>query len=98
MSLPAWLCAAGSDVVLSLHVQPGAKKTEIAGEHGTALKVRLGATPVDGRANDCLIAFLAGRLGVPKARVVLEAGAAARQKRVRVVDVDARTVETALAS
>lgn len=97
MSPPAWLRAAGGDVVLSLHVQPGAKKTDIAGEHGAALKVRLGAPPVDGKANDCLIAFLAERLGVPKARVVLEAGTAARQKRVRVIGVEPGAVEAALA-
>ncbi len=97
MNSPPWLRAAGDDVVLTLHVQPGAKKTEVAGEHGGALKVRLGAPPVDGKANDCLIAFLAERLAVPKARVALEAGAASRQKRVRVAGVDARTAAAALA-
>jgi uncharacterized protein len=98
VSAPAWLRAAGGDVVLLLHIQPGAKRTEVAGEHGEALKVRLGAPPVDGKANDCLIAFLAEHLGLPKSRVILEAGATSRAKRVRVVGVDAKAVETALAS
>ncbi len=98
MNSPPWLRAAGGDVVLALHVQPGAKKTEIAGEHGEALKVRLGAPPIDGKANDCLIAFLAERLGVPKARVILEAGQTSRAKRVRVVGVETRAVEAALVS
>ncbi|MBI5783884.1 MAG: YggU family protein [Rhodocyclales bacterium] len=84
-----WLRVSGGDVVLSLHIQPGAKRTEVAGVHGEALKVRLGAPPVDGKANDALIAFLAERLGVPKARVVLEAGQSSRSKRVRVVGVSA---------
>jgi uncharacterized protein (TIGR00251 family) len=96
VSRPAWLRAAGSDAVLTLHVQPGARKTELAGEHGGALKVRLGAPPVDGKANDCLIAFLSERLGVPKARVVLEAGSTSRQKRVRVLGMEAGLVEAAL--
>lgn len=86
---PSWLRAAGDDVVLTLHIQPGVKKTEVAGQHGEALKVRLGAPPVDGKANDCLIAFLAERLGVPKSRVVLEAGTISRSKRVRVIGIAA---------
>lgn len=82
---PAWLRQSGEDAVLSLHVQPGAKKTEIAGEHGDALKIRLAAPPVDGKANDCLVAFLAERLGMPKSRIVLESGQTSRTKRVRIV-------------
>lgn len=97
MSLPAWLRVSGADVLLNLHVQPGAKRTGIAGEHGEALKVRLGAPPVDGRANDCLIAFLAERLGVPRTHLVLEAGQTSRAKRVRVADIDTATVLARLA-
>ena len=82
-----WLHSAGDDVVLTLHIQPGAKKTEVVGLHGEALKIRLAAPPVDGKANDCLIAFLAKRLGVPKSRVALVAGETSRAKRVRVAGV-----------
>ena len=49
------------------------------------------------KANDCLIAFLAERLGVPKARVVLEAGSTSRQKRVRIVGVETKAAVAALA-
>jgi hypothetical protein len=93
---PPWLRVAGDDIVLSLHIQPGAKNTEVAGLHGEALKIRLHAPPVDGKANDALIAFLAERLGVPKARVLLEAGQTSRSKRVRVVGVAAEAVVTTL--
>jgi hypothetical protein len=91
-----WLRTAGADVVLSLHIQPGAKKTEVAGPYGDALKVRLGAPPVDGKANDALVAYLADRLGVPKARVVLESGQTSRSKRLRVVGVAAEAVAATL--
>lgn len=94
--MPVWLRTSGANVVLSLHIQPGAKKTEVAGVHGEALKVRLNAPPVDGKANEALIAFLAERLGVPKARVILEAGQTSRSKRVRVVGAGADAVIAAL--
>lgn len=87
-----WLHAEGSDVVLSLHVQPGAKTNEICGLHGEALKIRLAAPPIDGRANACLIEFLADRLGAAKNRVELVGGAGARAKRVRVHDISAAVV------
>lgn len=93
----AWLRASGDAVVLSLHIQPGAKKTEIAGLHGEALKIRLAAPPVDGKANDCLIAFLAQTLGIAKSRIELVGGASSRAKRVRVEGVDAEMVRRKLA-
>lgn len=95
-ALPPWLRVAGSDVVLSLHIQPGAKKTEVAGLHGEALKIRLHAPPVDGKANEALVAYLAERLGVPKARVILESGQTSRSKRLRVVGVSAAAVVATL--
>ncbi|HUW39038.1 MAG TPA: DUF167 family protein [Rhodocyclaceae bacterium] len=91
-----WLRADGDDVLLKLHIQPGAKQTEVAGMHGEALKIRLAAPPVDGRANDCLIAYLADRLAVAKRRVELVGGAASRQKRVRISGMDAATARARL--
>lgn len=96
MSHP-WLRADGDGVVLTLHIQPGAKKTEVAGLHGEALKIRLAAPPVDGKANDCLIVFLAKRLGLPKSRVALVAGETSRAKRVRVGGIGAAAVAAMLA-
>jgi uncharacterized protein (TIGR00251 family) len=71
-------------IVLELHVQPGAKKTEFAGMHGGRRKLRLAAPPVDGRANDALVEFLAAEYGVPKRNVTIDAGEHSRQKRVTV--------------
>ncbi len=75
-------------VVLSLHVQPGAKRTAAAGVHGegsqSRLKIRLAAPPVDGKANAELMRFLAGAFGVPLRGVMLLHGETARQKTVRI--------------
>jgi len=84
--------AADGSLVLSLHIQPGAKKTEIAGLHGEALKIRLAAPPVDGQANAALIAFLAKACGVSKSAVELVSGDTCRAKRVRVTGADAARV------
>lgn len=80
--------AADGSVILTLHIQPGAKKTEITGLHGEALKIRLAAPPVDGKANAALIAFLAKACGVSKSSVELVSGDTSRAKRVRVTGAD----------
>ncbi len=87
----SWIRADGDGVILSLHIQPGAKKTEIAGLHGEALKIRLAAPPVDGKANASLIEFLARQLGVTKSAVELLSGDTSRAKRVRVGGVNTAT-------
>ncbi len=84
MADPPWRREDGDALVLTLHVQPGASRTEVAGLHGDALKVRLAAPPVDGRANDALLRFLADAFGVPVRQVALIAGETSRRKRVRV--------------
>ena len=71
-----------SRVVLELHIQPGASRTEVAGLHGERLKIRLAAPASDGRANAALIEFLAEQLGVPRRNVSIASGAASRRKRV----------------
>lgn len=65
---------------LSIHATPGARRTEAAGAHGDALRVRLGAPPADGKANAALIDWAAAAFGVPKSRVQLLHGAGGRQK------------------
>jgi uncharacterized protein (TIGR00251 family) len=75
---------AGRPVVLDIHVQPRASRTEIVGRHGDAIKIRLRAAPVDGAANDELTRFLAERLGVARHAVRIVAGETARRKRIAV--------------
>ena len=75
-----WLVADELGVTLRLHIQPGAKKTEVVGLHGNALKIRLAAPPVDGKANHALIGFIAERLGVAKSAITLKSGHSSRRK------------------
>jgi uncharacterized protein (TIGR00251 family) len=74
---------------LVIHVQPRAKRTAVAGEHGDAIRIRLAAPPVDGAANAELVRFLAERLGVRRADVTIVSGATARRKGVRIAGVTA---------
>jgi uncharacterized protein (TIGR00251 family) len=69
-------------LILDLHVQPGASRTEFAGKHGDRVKVRLAAPAHDGKANRALIEFLAEYYGVPRRNVRITAGLKSRQKRV----------------
>jgi uncharacterized protein (TIGR00251 family) len=69
---------------IEIYIQPRASKTEIVGAHGTALKIRLAAPPVDGAANQALIEFIAERLNVSKGAVRIVAGASSRRKLIEV--------------
>lgn len=72
----------GDDLVLVVHAQPGAKQSGFAGVHGDALKIRLAAPPLDGRANRELCRFLADACGVAPSAVEITSGEGARAKRV----------------
>lgn len=74
----------GSLVRVRVHVQPRASRSEIVGQHGAALKVRLQAPPVDGAANDALVRLLADSLGVSQRSVRVVAGATSREKTVEI--------------
>ena len=69
-------------MILELHVQPGAARSEFAGMHGERIKVRLAAPALEGKANAALIEFLSGHYGVPKRNVRIAAGLKSRRKRV----------------
>lgn len=72
-------------MILEVHVQPGAKRSEFAGRHGERIKIRLAAPALENRANEALIEFLAGHYRVPKRSVRIAAGLKSRDKRI-VVD------------
>lgn len=80
--MPGWYRRdADGALVLSVHAQPGGKRTEVAGLHGEALKIRVAAPALEDRANDALIEFLAVALGVARRDVTLVSGARSRVKR-----------------
>lgn len=79
-----WYRRDGESLSLTLHVQPGAKRTEIAGLHGEALKIRLAAPPIEGRANEALLRFVADTFDVPLRQVELKQGGQSRHKVVLV--------------
>ncbi|WP_319241675.1 DUF167 domain-containing protein [uncultured Propionivibrio sp.] len=79
-----WLQSRGATATLTLHIQPAARKTEVAGLHGDSLKIRLAAPPVDGKANAALLEFISDRLDLPRAAVSLKSGQTSRRKVVEV--------------
>jgi uncharacterized protein (TIGR00251 family) len=91
----SWIRTDGDGVVLTLHIQPGAKRTEIVGLHGEALKIRLAAPPVDGKANAALIAFIAQKVGAGRTAITLISGETSRAKRVRIAGIDERGARAA---
>jgi uncharacterized protein (TIGR00251 family) len=91
------LTPAGDGIRLRIVVQPRAVRTEIVGEHGGALKVRVAAPPVDGAANEALVKFLAEELGVPRSAVSVAAGASSRAKVVLVAGINPAQARAQLA-
>ncbi len=76
----SWFRRSGDKIVLTLYVQPGAKQNCVMGLHGEALKIRLSAPSIDGRANEALIKYLATLLDVPMRQVVITHGEKSRSK------------------
>jgi len=72
------------DLLLAVYIQPRASKTEIVGIHGNRLKIRIAAPPVDGKANQELVKFLAKIFAVSKSRITLLQGATGREKRFKI--------------
>lgn len=79
-----WYRRNGDVLTLTLHIQPGAKRTDVAGLHGEALKIRLAAPPIEGRANEALLKFIAEAFGVPLRQVELKQGGQSRHKVVAI--------------
>jgi uncharacterized protein (TIGR00251 family) len=95
-TLPAthWPCltAHAEGACLSISVLPNARRSELVGLHGGALRIRLAAPPIEGRANEALVAWLADELALPRRAVVLKSGLSGRLKRV-VVHAEFATVK-----
>jgi uncharacterized protein (TIGR00251 family) len=81
---------------LTVRVHPGARKNGVTGVHAEAVKIALTTPPVDGKANEALIAFLAEALRVPRARIAIVAGLSSRAKTLRITGKSAAEVVAAL--
>ena len=88
--------ADSASVSLSVHVQPKASRTRIAGLHGEALKLCITSPPVDGKANAAVIQFFAKLFKIPKAAVILASGEASRDKRIILAGVSLARAEAVL--
>ena len=84
-------------LTLQIHARPGARSTAVAGLHGDALKIHVAAPPVDDRANEALLAWIAEVLDLPRAAVKLRSGAKSRRKIVEISGADAATAARAAA-
>jgi uncharacterized protein len=84
IDLPSCLCERDGRVLLRLSVVPNARRTEVDGLHDGALRVRLAAPPIEGRANAALVAWLAKSLGVPRRDVEVLRGESSRRKQVAI--------------
>jgi uncharacterized protein (TIGR00251 family) len=83
-------------VTFRVRVQPRASRTELAGEYADAIKMRLAAPPVDGKANEECRRFLAKLVGVPLSSVEILAGESSRDKVIRVYGIGAEQLRGAL--
>jgi hypothetical protein len=77
-------------------VHPGARKNGVTGIHAEAVKIALTTPPVDGKANEALIAYLAEALRLPRARIAIVAGLTSRAKTLRITGKSAAEVAAAL--
>jgi uncharacterized protein (TIGR00251 family) len=94
--MTGWLAARDTGVLIRVRVQPRASRTEAAGEHGDAIRIRVAAPPVDGEANSELVRFLARTLGVARDAIRIRSGSAGRSKLIEVDGVTAASVRAAL--
>ena len=86
----------GDGTVITMRLQPGAKRSAVCGMYGDAVKVAIQAPPVDGKANAALREFLADKLGVPQGAVTLLTGQTGRGKRIRISGLAPEQVMSAL--
>lgn len=85
-----WFRASENKITLAIYVQPGAKHNRIIGLYGQALKIRLAAPSIEGRANEALIKYIATLCGVPIRQVAISQGEKSRSK---VVVITGSTIE-----
>lgn len=96
MRFMSWIQPAAGGCVVNVRVIPRASKNQIQGVMGDALKIRLQAPPVDGKANDALVRFLADTLELPVRNISLLSGETGRNKRIWLSGLDAAEASSRL--
>lgn len=71
-------------VLLTIYLQPGAKKSEVSGMHDGHIKIKINSPPVDGKANEALILFLSEFLDIPKSKIKIVSGEKSRIKKIAI--------------
>ena len=94
---PKWITQSGKNAVITLHIVPRSSRTEICGEHGDALKIKLQAPPVEGKANKALIEFLSDKLDTPRNSISILSGDTGRNKRIIISGIKTETITRILA-
>jgi len=83
----------GTGLMVPLHVQPRARRTQIAGIHNGALKVKVSAPPVDDAANRAIVEYFSKILGLPKSHVRIVAGQKSRDKLLHIDGISLQTFQ-----
>jgi uncharacterized protein (TIGR00251 family) len=81
----SWCSPLAGGVRLALQITPNAKKTEVVGVLDDALKLKLQAQPIEGKANEALIKYLAKALAVPRSAITITHGQASKKKLIEIV-------------
>ena len=74
---------------LKLRIVPNAKRNEVTGEHGDAVKIKVAAPAIDGKANEALLEFIAEKLGLHRRNFTFIAGEKSRDKLIEIAGLDA---------
>ena len=94
-----WLSRTKTGIRIAVQVSPNARKSEIVSSEGDALRIKLQAPPVDGKANDALVQFLAKKLEVPRKQVTITHGQTNRRKLLEITaDMTPENIEERLIS
>lgn len=79
-----WCCVVSRGIRLTVQIMPNAKKSEVIGVLDDALKIRLHAQPIEGKANEALVRYLADVLDVPKSAVAITHGHTSKRKIIEI--------------
>lgn len=74
-------------MTLTVYLQPGAKKSAVAGWHNGNIKIKVNSPPIDGKANEALIHFLSDFLSVPKSSIEIISGQKSRIKKLTIIGI-----------